>query len=122
MKRSFINYKLNDMKEEKQMSDWTPAPEDNEAMKASGQWEAAEGYYDESSYVNFGWVVTLSTVLLVIGALALIAGVIFVLQSFDAYTEGYGVIGAALLASGLVALFMGALLKVLVQIERNTRL
>ena len=111
------------MKEENEKDlDWLPAPEDIEDMKASGRWEDAEGYYDEVSYVNFKWVGTLGTALLIIGALLITGGIISVIQAFDDYSEGYGVIGASLLASGLIFLFMGALLKVVVQIEKNTRL
>lgn len=111
------------MKEENEKDlDWSPAPEDIEDMKASGQYHVADGYYNEGSYVNLKWVETLGTVLLIIGALLITGGIISVIQAFDDYSEGYGMIGAALLSSGLVLLFMGALLKVVIQIERNTRL
>lgn len=81
-----------------------------------------EEHYDERDYVNFKWVETLATVFLVIAGLAVIAGSLLLIQSLDSYSDGYGVIGGATLVSGLVSLFMGALLKVLVKIEENTRL
>ena len=72
--------------------------------------------------MNFGWVGTLSTVLLVLGGISLLGGAIFLIRAFDEYAEGAGVLAGGLLSSGLAFLFMGALLKVVLQIERNTRL
>ncbi|GEM_PF-5932103 len=81
-----------------------------------------EGYYDEGHYVNFGWVGSLSTVLLSLGGISLLGGAIFLMRAFDDYETGAEVIVGGLLTSGLALLFMGALLKVVIQIERNTRL
>lgn len=111
------------MKEEKKNLDWSPAPEDVEDMKADGQWlEPGEGYYDDGSYVNFGWVGTLSTVLLVLGTLLLVAGIISTVWAFDDTSGEAFIIAASLLISGLMLLLGGGATKVLMQIERNTRL
>jgi len=78
--------------------------------------------YDERDFVNFRWVGTLSTVLLSLGGISVLGGAIFLMRAFDEYSDGAGVLAGGLLTSGLALLFMGALLKVVIQIERNTRL
>lgn len=78
--------------------------------------------YDERDFVNFRWVGTLSTVLLALGGISVLCGAIFLMRAFDEYSDGAGVLAGGLLTSGLALLFMGALLKVVIQIERNTRL
>ena len=93
--------------------------------KENEDFEVIEGVEEiqEWEHVNFGWIETLSTVLLVLGCLSVVGGAIALMVFLS---EGVDVASPAmvgtLVMSGLTLLFMSGVVKVLLKIERNTRL